>query len=117
MSGTARWLAPGKALVQFSLRHKTDDHFWFSLFHELSHLLDTPRTDHVHDDTGDVPADEDAERQADQRGRDLLIDPDRYRDFVRAGRFGAAEVRELARELGISPASWWAICNATARCR
>lgn len=50
-----------------------------------------------------MPADAAAERQADQRGRDLLIDPDRYRDFVRAGRFGAAEVRELARELGISP--------------
>lgn len=52
---------------------------------------------------GDLPAGDDAERQADQRGRDLLIDPDRYHDFVRAGRFGAAEVRELARELGISP--------------
>lgn len=70
---------------------------------ELSHLLDAPRTDHVDDDTGDVPADDDGERRADQRGRDLLIDPDRYRDFVRTGRFGTAEVRALAHELGISP--------------
>jgi HTH-type transcriptional regulator/antitoxin HigA len=38
-SGAARWLTPNKALIQLSLRHKSDDHLWFSFFHEAGHLL------------------------------------------------------------------------------
>jgi uncharacterized protein DUF955 len=38
-SGAARWLTPTKALIQLSLRHKTDDHLWFSFFHEAAHIL------------------------------------------------------------------------------
>lgn len=38
-SGAARWLSPTKALIQLSLRHKTDDHLWFSFFHEAGHIL------------------------------------------------------------------------------
>ena len=38
-SGASRFLDRGKAMVLLSLRHKSDDHFWFTLFHELGHLL------------------------------------------------------------------------------
>lgn len=30
---------PTKAVIQLSLRHKTDDHLWFSFFHEAGHVL------------------------------------------------------------------------------
>ncbi len=39
VSGLAKWLGPDRALVMLSFRYKTNDHFWFSLFHELGHLL------------------------------------------------------------------------------
>ncbi|HAZ31676.1 MAG TPA: addiction module antidote protein, HigA family [Dehalococcoidia bacterium] len=39
LSGTTRWLTSDKALIMLSLRHKTDDHFWFSFFHEAGHIL------------------------------------------------------------------------------
>jgi addiction module HigA family antidote len=38
-SGLTKWLGPDRALVMLSFRYKTNDHFWFSLFHELGHLL------------------------------------------------------------------------------
>ncbi len=38
-SGAARFLSPNKALLQFSFRYLTDDHFWFTFFHEAGHLL------------------------------------------------------------------------------
>jgi HTH-type transcriptional regulator / antitoxin HigA len=38
-SGAARWLTPTKGLIQLSLRYKSDDHLWFSFFHEAAHLL------------------------------------------------------------------------------
>jgi addiction module HigA family antidote len=37
--GFTRWLTPNKALVQLSLRYKTDDMLWFTLFHEAAHII------------------------------------------------------------------------------
>lgn len=37
--GATRWLTPTTALVQLSLRGKTDDALWTTLFHELGHVL------------------------------------------------------------------------------
>ena len=39
LSGAAWWLSPRKPVIALSARHKTDDHLWFSLFHEAAHLL------------------------------------------------------------------------------
>ncbi len=39
VSGATRWLSPDKALIQLSLRYKTDDQLWFSFFHEAGHIL------------------------------------------------------------------------------
>lgn len=39
VSGAARFLAPNKALIQLSFRYRSDDHFWFTLFHEIGHLI------------------------------------------------------------------------------
>ena len=39
ISGSTQWLAPTKALMQLSLRYKTDDHLWFTFFHEAGHIL------------------------------------------------------------------------------
>ena len=38
-SGAARFLSEDKALLQLSARYLTDDHFWFTFFHEAGHLL------------------------------------------------------------------------------
>lgn len=39
VSGVARWLSPSRPLVQLSLYGKTNDKFWFTLFHEAAHIL------------------------------------------------------------------------------
>ncbi|MBU0486117.1 MAG: HigA family addiction module antidote protein [Proteobacteria bacterium] len=39
LSGATRWLSKDKALLMLSLRHKSDDHFWFSFFHEAAHIF------------------------------------------------------------------------------
>ena len=38
-SGATRFLPTGKALLLLSFRYLTDDHFWFTFFHEAGHLL------------------------------------------------------------------------------
>lgn len=39
VAGFTRWLTPSKALIQLSLRYKTDDNLWFTFFHEAAHIL------------------------------------------------------------------------------
>ena len=39
VSGATRWLNPNKAIIQLSLRYKTNDHLWFTFFHEAAHIL------------------------------------------------------------------------------
>jgi addiction module HigA family antidote len=73
LSGASRWLTSDKALIQLSLRHKTDDHFWFTFFHEGRHLLQRRKVDHVDgndmDSNSTVPKDPD-EEDADRFARD-----------------------------------------------
>jgi addiction module HigA family antidote len=39
VSGATKWLSSDKALLMLSLRHRSNDHLWFSFFHEAGHLL------------------------------------------------------------------------------
>lgn len=39
VSGATRWINPNKAIIQLSLRYRTDDHLWFTFFHEAGHIL------------------------------------------------------------------------------
>jgi len=67
--GVARWLTPEKALIQLSLRYKTDDQFWFSFFHEAGHILNDPKKEiFIEDDDN-----RDADRNADRFAADFLI--------------------------------------------
>ena len=38
VSGAARWVSH-RPVIQLSIRHKTDDHLWFTFFHEAAHIL------------------------------------------------------------------------------
>lgn len=39
ISGATKFLSPQRALLLLSARHLSDDHFWFTFFHEVAHLL------------------------------------------------------------------------------
>jgi HTH-type transcriptional regulator/antitoxin HigA len=105
LSGAARWITADKALIQLSLRHKSDDHFWFTFFHEAGHLLHSGRRrdfvdvatddDNVRDDTAE-------EEEADRFAREMLIPADAYDSFRQAADFSANAVREFARGQGIA---------------
>jgi HTH-type transcriptional regulator/antitoxin HigA len=38
-SGATRFVSPTKGMVILSFRYLSDDHFWFTFFHEIGHLL------------------------------------------------------------------------------
>jgi HTH-type transcriptional regulator / antitoxin HigA len=103
LSGAARWLSADKALIQLSLRRKTDDQFWFSLFHEARHLLRRKRVDFIDDETRESDERNEDELDADRFARDTLIKPDDYVAFLARGDLTADSVRAFAKSQQIAP--------------
>jgi HTH-type transcriptional regulator/antitoxin HigA len=98
INGAARWLTPTKALVQLSLRHRWNDIFWFTLFHELGHLLLHPKRETFLNDVGRHSG---VEQEADAFASQVLIP--RRREVQLAHLNTPADVREFAAELRIAP--------------
>jgi HTH-type transcriptional regulator / antitoxin HigA len=102
ISGATRMLLSSKALLQLSLRYKTDDHLWFTFFHEAGHIIKLrSRKVIIEDPKGDHGPEE---AEADEFARDILIPPARYRQLtVGRSRYGKEELRSFAASIGVSP--------------
>lgn len=102
VSGFTRWLTSAKALIQQSLRHKSDDHLWFTFFHEAGHIMLHGKKETFLEFDGQKDP---KEEEADAFARDFLIPPDAYSQFVTAqgASFSAAAIVEFARKIGVSP--------------
>lgn len=102
ISGATRWLKKDKALVQMSLRYKTDDQFWFTFFHESAHVLLHGKRDVFLEETEEKTEDG-KEKEADTFAANFLIPEDEYEAFVREENFSSAAVCSFAERQGIPP--------------
>jgi len=104
VSGATRWLSPGKALVQMSLRYKSDDHLWFTFFHEAAHILFHGKRDCF----VDFPENQDSsvdhrEEEANEFSSNFLIPKRELAAFVASGKFNMDSVIEFSEKVGVSP--------------
>lgn len=99
-SGATLWLAQDKALLMLSLRHKTNDHFWFSFFHEAGHLLRHGKRLRFIEMEGALGNEH--EEEANEFARDWLIPPQSSRSLAAMQKSEVA-IRALADQLGIAP--------------
>lgn len=99
-SGATCFLTPRKALIQLSFRYLADDQFWFTVFHEIGHLLL-----HAHEKLFLEGLDErhsEAETEADEFALQILFERvgmDAL-DTVKLSKF---DIARLARRAGVSP--------------
>lgn len=99
-SGVTRWLSPTKALIQLSLRYKTDDQLWFTFFHEAAHiLLHGKRQVFVEDGAGP----NEREEEANQFAANHLIPPAEAKRLFGFPAFSHAAIQDFASSIGIAP--------------
>ncbi|MBC8121562.1 MAG: helix-turn-helix domain-containing protein [Gemmatimonadaceae bacterium] len=104
ISGAATWLGPHKALVMLSLRFKSDDHLWFTFFHEAGHiLLHTKQETFVDIKSEERGQEEEMEEQANKFSADWLIPSAEWRRFVMSGQKSKIALRQFANSVEISP--------------
>lgn len=98
VSGATRWLSPDKALIQLSLRYKSDDQFWFSFYHEAGHILRHGKKLGFIEDEG---ADSDLEDGANAFAASFLIP--REHEPRLGGLKSTSAIIEFSKALGIAP--------------
>lgn len=101
VSGACVWLNQNP-YIYLSLRYKTDDHLWFSFFHEAMHVWQNVRKRLFVDEPRQAVNDP-KEVEANKFAAETLIPPEAYVDFVRAGRFDSLSVTGFAKEHQLTP--------------
>jgi addiction module HigA family antidote len=101
VSGATMWLSSDKALIIQSLRYRTDDHFWFTFFHEAAHILLHRKHAIFIEEESRAVSDEEA--KADAFAANHLISRARYDKFVSIRPISRIRVVDFAKELQIAP--------------
>lgn len=111
ISGCVRWLTDKKALVGLTLRYKTDDQLWFTLFHEIGHVLlhRNKRSfvvDNAAEDLSDRVIDPEMQKYETEASRfaaDTLIPPQALSAFIRQKAFTNESIHDFSETVGVGP--------------
>lgn len=102
VSGAARWLDKDRALIQLSLRYKTDDHLWFTFFHEIGHvLLHGKRDEFIDFEKSSGQGGQ--EKEADEFAARQLVDPAAMTRLIASGDFSPRAVQAFAAAQDVAP--------------
>lgn len=101
VSGATRWVNPDKAVIQLSLRYKTNDHLWFTFFHEAGHILLHGKKELFIE--GNNGLDDEKEAQANDFAEQELLPRKAFNAFSTRAPFTKALIIRFAKEIGIAP--------------
>ena len=101
-NGATFWLGRNKAVMMMTIRYRWADIFWFTLFHEIGHLLRHKRQLVILEGEIDDPEYLKMEDEADKFAAEILIPPSEYTTFIRNSRYYKDDIETFAAHLGIS---------------
>ncbi|MEX5570675.1 ImmA/IrrE family metallo-endopeptidase [Pseudomonas syringae] len=98
-SGATKFISDEKAMLMLSFRHLSDDHFWFTFFHEAAHLVL-----HGHDAfvESEQCVDSIQEREANQFSANFLI-PVEFEEELKSLGNDIRKILKFSRKIGVSP--------------
>lgn len=99
ISGATRWLG-NKPVIQLSLRYKSNDHLWFTFFHEAGHIIKHGRKEVFLEGNGMVS---EKEKDADAFAREKLIPSAAYKHFLSYWNKSLNQIEHFAGEINIAP--------------
>lgn len=101
-SGVTKWIGHNKALIALSLRYKSNDHLWFTFFHEIGHiLLHGKKLTFVEGIVSDEQKQK--EDEANAFSSNILIPKDKLKELIQSGTISRLKVLKFSEEIGIAP--------------
>ena len=102
ISGATRWLNPYKAIIQLSLRYKTNDHLWFTFFHEAGHILLHGKKELFLEGANGL--DPEKEQEANAFAENELIEKKIFKQYIQStARYTKSSIVQFAKQVGIAP--------------
>lgn len=86
-----------KMMLMVNDRRKSSDVFWFTLFHEIGHIMNNDYGVSLETD------EKNTENMADQYAEDQLIAPEQYQKYISQGIFTVSSVSAFAEEINRDP--------------
>jgi HTH-type transcriptional regulator / antitoxin HigA len=99
-SGATRFISKNKALLLLSFRYLSDDHFWFTFYHEAGHLLLHGKDSLFLEGAHMLKTKQ--EEEANAFAANTLIPPEQHAALLGLSLDGS-EVIKFARSVGVSP--------------
>lgn len=106
LDGAVLFIGPHRPVIALTLRYDRIDYFWFTLLHELGHLIRDFDADveGFFDDLDSSGGNDPREVAADRFAQDALVPPEAWAGSPARTSPNPAYVRQLAAQLGIHPA-------------
>ena len=102
--GATFWLnEKDRAVILMTIRGAYSDIFWFSLFHEIGHIVLHQKREVFLEDGYNNPALQKQEDEANKFARDFLIPTDGLEMFIKEGTFDEKSILNFAKKLEIKP--------------
>ncbi len=101
ISGVARWIG-GNPLIQLTDRYKSNDHFWFTFFHEAGHILIHGKKDVFIEHSDEYEADTQKDHEADNFANKFLLQEDITKELP--NNITEIDIRQIARKYNTHPA-------------
>lgn len=95
--GATKWLSKDNVMLAISNRSGKADLFWFTLFHEISHVL----MEHRRETLFNIEGQDDIE--ADKMAADMLIPSEKWKTFIKSNEFNLKTISDFANEIGVLP--------------
>lgn len=102
ISGATRWFH-NKPIIQLSGRFKTDDHFWFTFFHEAAHIILHGKKDIFLENAEGTELDRDKEKEANTFAARTLISDKDWNVLLENMSLTTSGIKTFASQLRISP--------------
>jgi len=97
--GATFWQGREKAVLMLTIRGKWADIFWFSLFHEIGHILLHSKQGVILENNGG----DSIEKEADDLASDTLIPREACTRFMQKGSFYKNDIADFAGTIGVHP--------------
>ena len=98
--GATRWITSDKALIQLSLLYKWEDMFWFSLFHEIGHIIKHGKKEEFIEFKDDENKFNKKEQEADIFAQKTLISD---KELSSLKEISLLSIKNLASDINIAP--------------
>ena len=95
--GATKWFAKDNVMLAISNRRERADLFWFTLFHELSHVLMEHRREML------INIDGNFDYEANKLAENMLIPNDKWEQFMKKGVFSIQTIEIFAKEVNVLP--------------